>query len=268
MGVVDWKSEPLGPAQAALRVTDAFAALQAGSGDPALGGYRILRPSAVAAPTVRGRGVSTFAVGRLLSVLLAAALGAAALAGPASCPCAPAGGETAGLARFAYAKEAVLVPESSAPAILAAMLVEPAAAKDASAMSTAAIATLPAVARRGSSLTIADGLPPKLETIADAGPPPLRLASASLSDDPPEALPQVVPTPPLLDILATDAKPEHSEHKSQRRHYRRARHFAARHRAKADSASAGGAMTVPRAPRWAQQMYVTPWQSKAFSYSR
>jgi hypothetical protein len=251
--------------QAALGVMDAFAALQAGTrGDPALGGYRIMRPSA-AGPTVRPRRTSMVAIRRHLSVLLAAGLGVAALAGPSSCPCAPAG--AAGLARFAYAKETTLAPEGSAPAISAAMLIEPAAARDASAISTSAIG--PPVPRRGSLLPPADGLPDKLEPITDAGPPPLRIAEVSLSDDPPEALPQVlVQTPSLPDILATDASPEHAAHKSPRRHYRHVRHFAAHHRARAHNASADGATTTLRAPRWAQQMYEKPWESKAFSYSR
>jgi hypothetical protein len=268
MGVVEWKSEPLAPAQAALGVMDAFAALQAGtSADPALGGYRILRPSA-AGPTARTRATPTFAMRRHLSVLLAAGFGVAALAGPASCPCAPAGADAAGLAHFAYAKETALVPES-APAVLAAMLIEPASARDTSAISTSAIAPLPPVPRRGSLLTTADGLPAELEPIADAGPPPLRMAAAPLADDPPEALPQVlVQTPPLPNILATDARPEHPAHTSSRRHYRRARHFAAHHRATAPGDNGGGAPVVLRAPSWAQQMYVTPWQSKAFSYTR
>jgi hypothetical protein len=27
-------------------------------------------------------------------------------------------------------------------------------------------------------------------------------------------------------------------------------------------------MTAQRAPKWAQQMFTTPWQSQAFSYTR
>jgi hypothetical protein len=116
-------------------------------------------------------------------------------------------------------------------------------------------------------------LPTRIEALTDAKPKPIRLAAASPADD------LLIPTLPMVEIETPDAagatavEPEPQAASdtqtarepvvSKRRNRSALR--ARKARSNADPASVA-AKRYARAPRWAQQMFETPWQSKAFSY--
>ncbi len=111
-------------------------------------------------------------------------------------------------------------------------------------------------------------LPAMIEPVSDAGPKPLRLAALSLTDsDIAPTLPAIeVATPPLPEVLAIEAKPDNAAGTHRAHKHTSLRHHARRAAAHKASSYAAGIEKLRRAPRWAQQMYVSPWQSKAFSY--
>jgi len=286
MRVVEYMALPR--AFGVLTGMDDFAALAGGSSaDPAIGGFRIVRPRSALPPRVRARAIRRLARARQhattsLSLLFIAGLALAILAGPSSCLCGPQRADAASLemkgnaallSRFAYTRASAI---ASAPAArkggrlpkLAALLEphEPADAIGTSPISTAAITPLSdarASATRPARLGV---LPTKIETLADAAPKPIRLATAAPVED------SLVPVLPMVEIAtpeAPDAVPVETETTSathQETHHRRA--FAHRHAHNSRTASSYSSPKIVRAPRWAKQMFETPWQSSAFSYIR
>jgi hypothetical protein len=120
-------------------------------------------------------------------------------------------------------------------------------------------------------------LPSKIEQIADAPPLPVRLAAASSveSDVPPTLPVGEVATPPRNEVTATEAderepaatappKVRAAHKRTPARAYRSPVQQAARQKSK----KATDSQLAQRAPRWAQQMFATPWHSQAFSYTR
>ncbi len=291
-----------------LTPMDGFAALDRPlSADAAIGGFRIIRPRPVevAAATVGDTRRSTSArlhASGTLSVLFIGGLALAVLAGPASCPCNSARTDAAsvavasharGLSRFAYTRAAAIDIASDAPAPVElwdapvgtagaadgenrtlpqlAAVIEPDAGT--SPISTSALPRaeddpidklLAAPAHLGA-------LPTGIETLADAAPKPIRLAAAAVDE--------VVPMLPLVEITTpdapevipiesapkaateTDVQPERAKPEPHARRSLRGR------RARAHAARSAYAKLV-REPRWAQQMFETPWQNSAFSYVR
>jgi hypothetical protein len=245
-------------------VMDDFAAPRAGAiADPAFGGYRVMRhrPRANRRP-LRSRpfpafGATRGGTGSFLTLLLAGGLGLAVLAGPASCPCdltgaagaAAASTSKRSAARFAYSPQAENLlggtgrwPSGASP--ISTSAIEPATAH------SAHIGALPAT----------------IEDVSDSAPKPLRLAAVTESDA--ATLPVIeVENPPMPEILAIEAKTGiGAEEKPATHRHKTARHHARGRAVRAANAYAASIDKLRRAPRWAQQMYVTPWQSKAFSY--
>jgi len=275
-----------------LTPMDDFAELRATRAAlPAIGGYRILRPRPVRRPPARSQTLQRLADARLratgfLSVLFIGGLGLAVLAGPANCPChsrLAAAAQTLRdariVSRFAYVKAAAIEADDELPMLSMAALVEPydglgssmGPSMGASPISTSAIA--PASKERARDGAAARervaGFPAEIEALSDAAPKLVRLAAAS----PPE--PDLTPTLPIVEIttpaepevIAVDVKPDRDagpKHTS-RRHSRSA---ARARRARLNAAKATASIKVARAPRWAKQMFETPWQSSAFSYIR
>ena len=116
--------------------------------------------------------------------------------------------------------------------------------------------------------TSAGRLPVKIEEVADAGPEPVRLATASnVETDVPPTLPTIeVAAPPARDVRATNTEREPvAKSRSSKKRVTRAYRTPSALRAK--STKALGEL-APKSPKWAQQMFVTPWQTKAFSYTQ
>lgn len=265
-----------------------FAAIKAaGAAAPRIGGYRVLRPRRVAralAPTIaRAAGARVRATG-FLTVLFVGGLGLAGLAGPASCPCDPAPGASVsaeassgahGLARFAYMREAELVVASASepPELSAAVHEEPAEARPAPISTSAIEPPDKATVHDGYALSRSSGgLPAKIEELADAAPKPIKLAA--LSDGEPAPMPPVVVagTPPIPEVAAVDAvaDPAAERRLGQKRMPSRRRNIATRpprtRSAGLSAPNAGSRVKRGQVPRWAQKMFETPWQTKAFSY--
>jgi len=288
MRVVEYRAGTDVSVAPVLTPMDDFAALRANRAAlPAIGGYRILRPRPVRRPPTRSHTLQRLASARLratgfLSVLFIGGLGLAVLAGPANCPChsrfaaAPETMRDARLAsRFAYVKAAAIDADSELPMLSMATLVESYDALDpsmgASPISTSAIVPPSKEPARGGSAAWSRvaGLPAEIETLSDAAPKLVRLAAAS----PPE--PDLTPTLPIVEmttpaepeVIAVDVKPDQDagpKHTSRRHH----RSAARARRARLNAAKANAPIKVARAPRWAKQMFETPWQSSAFSYIR
>jgi hypothetical protein len=134
-------------------------------------------------------------------------------------------------------------------------------------ISTSALKPLrdvPAVRSDEVPATSAGRLPVKLEEVADAGPEPVRLAAASdVETDVPPTLPAIeVATPPASDITALDTEraPLAANRTKKRRAYRTPTTLRAKSKKQVGEPQ--------RSPKWAQQMFVTPWQTKAFSYTQ
>jgi hypothetical protein len=264
---------------------DDFAELRANRAAlPAIGGYRILRPRPVRRPPTRSQTLQRLAGARLratgfLSVLFIGGLGLAVLAGPANCPChsrlaaAPETLRDARLvSRFAYTKAAAFGTDAELPVLSMAAIVEPDDdLAGTSPISTSAIAPPSKERARDGAAARARvaGFPSEIETLSDAAPKLVRLAAASPAEsDLTPTLPVVEITAPAEpEIVAVDVKPDQNagpKHASRQRN----RAAARARRAKLNAAKATPSMKVARAPRWAQQMYATPWQSSAFSYIR
>lgn len=288
MRVVEYRAGTDASAEAALTPMDDFAALRANRAAlPAIGGYRILRPRPVRRPPAPSRTLQRLASARLratgfLSVLFVGGLGLAVLAGPANCPCharLAAAPETLRdarlLSRFAYMKAAPIDPDAALPMLSMAALVEPyeapGSSMGASPISTSAIAPLGKEPARDADTWRARvaGFPAKIETLSEAAPKLVRLAAASPpEDDLTPTLPVlVITTPAAPEVTAVEVKADQDaapEHASRQRN----RSASRARRAKRKAAKAGASIKVAGAPRWAQQMFDTPWQSSAFSYIR
>jgi hypothetical protein len=272
-----------------VRVLDQFAALNSYASDPtAVGGYRVLSSQRAAqrdtyrtslpAPSVTKRAGTRVRWTGSLSVLFIGGLGLAVLAGPANCPCtsAFAVAKQSSLQRLGYVQNVCMMTErefEAAPAVeLSALstttLLEPEReVAGVSPISTSALKPLrdvPAVRSDEVPATSAGRLPVKLEEVADAGPEPVRLAAASdVETDVPPTLPAIeVATPPASDITALDIEraPLAANRTKKRRAYRTPTTLRAKSKKQVGEPQ--------RSPKWAQQMFVTPWQTKAFSYTQ
>lgn len=306
MRVVESRARREAYAAGAVTPFDDFAALRSGCAAlPAIGGYRILhsRPAVRRAPA-RARHWQRRESARLhasgfLSVLFIGGLGLAILPGPASCLCehrlataaiAEPLRNTRALGRFAYTKASVIGRDHRAtmpadwtnadvtradlglggfalklPKLTTADLVEARGPTNASPISTAAIAPRGELPAQGRSPARVAGFPATMEPLADAAPKPIRLAAASpVADEiaPPSPI-TVMTAPPAPEVEAVEVKPERTHVSTKRRtrtsHARRKRY---------GSAKSTGPKVAQAPPRWAMQMFDTPWQSQAFSYIR
>ena len=288
-------SDTATPAENFLRVLDQFAALRSFRDDAsAVGGYRVLTPKretkhkthrAIAeAPALAARARARIRWTGSLSVLFVGGLGLAVLAGPANCPCSSAVSvaNQSSMSRLGYVQKAALVNtrefalhNAELPTITTAALVEPQESADGvSPITTSALEPprdMPAVKGDDLSATAVGRLPVKIEQVADAVPATIRLAAASIVDsDVPPTVPVIeVAPPPKHDETASERKREPVtksrlvRKRTPMRAYRTPKQQAVN--AKANEADQ---TQVARAPKWAQQMYVMPWQTRAFAYTQ
>ncbi|MEI9899511.1 MAG: hypothetical protein WDN31_04505 [Hyphomicrobium sp.] len=149
-------------------------------------------------------------------------------------------------------------------------------AVDASPITTAALTPAgEAVAtRREESGTIAAlHLREPIVPLADAGPTVQLAAASNIATDMPADLPILeASTPPLKKITARDADAvREAVVQAKPKAQRKQQHVTRAYRtpiAKPVRRGSRDPMLVQRAPRWSQQMYVSPWQTQAFSYTR
>lgn len=299
--------DSIAPADSFLGVLDQFAALRSYRDTSGVGGYRVLAPrgrgnraASRYAPTAAA--LAAIARGRVritgsLAVLFIGGLGLAVLAGPANCPCTAElnVAQRSSLTRLGYIENAHFVSpreniarpsESPAelPAATVAALVEPTenvagvspittsalepSALEPSTLGPSAVKReheIASVARDGVGTVGAGALPVLIEPLSDAGPP-VRLAAASnIESDVTPELPVITAiTPPTKAVVAdADEDAPRAKRKKNLRAYRTPIGKAERH-----GSQPGNEQLVKRAPKWAQQMYVTPWQMQAFSYTR
>lgn len=283
------------PTDGFLGVLDQFAALRTYAGDgPAASGYRMLAPMqrartstrrAYDAPsfaTLAARASARMRMTGFLSVLFVVGLGLAVLAGPANCPCNNVNIAQRTLARMDYVEMALLAaPRESVsrttealPTLSDATLVEPDQnAAGVSPITTSTIELQPSretIAARREELggITARRLPTTIIAASDAGPTVRVAALSGTATDALETLPAIeVETPPTKvtvdDDEPTAAPAPRTQRKRALRAYRTPVSAAGKHAPRKRDVQ-----LVQRAPRWAQQMYVTPWQSQAFSYTR
>ncbi len=286
------------PTDSFVGVLDQFAALRSYSADT-IGGYRVLAPKRreshsrarsaarhVASAAADTLATMTRARARFtgsLAVLFMGGLGLAVLAGPANCPCTTEAqmAQRSSLVRLGYAESAhfdtareAFADQAELPAVTVAALVEP--TENAAGVSPITTSALEpegelAPAKRERLGTVSAGtLPSEIVQVSDAGPT-VRLATAAGTDgDVLPELPMITVTTPskpakvaVADDDDEDAAPR-AKRKKAMRAYRTPVAKSARHVARPGNDQ----FAVKRAPKWAQQMYVTPWQTQAFSYTR
>jgi hypothetical protein len=284
--------DSLNPAESFLRVMDQFASLSSFTSDaPSVGGFRVLssqRPThkkkthrTLARGAMAARGRTRIRWTGSLSVLFVGGLGLAVLAGPANCPCSSvfAVAEQSALSRLGYVQNARMMTErefgaqdAELPELSTAALVEPEqSAAGVSPITTSAL--VPAretAAVQGDDLpaTTTGSLPMKIEQVADSAPAPVRLAvAATVESDVPPTLPTIdVATPATGDVAASDPDREPiAKSRAAKKRITRAYRTPLTLRAKAKKPLGEPAA---RSPKWAQQMFTTPWQTQAFSYTR
>jgi hypothetical protein len=225
---------------------DAFAALRsrapAGS---SIGGYLVLQPAGAARRALSARPLRETGLiestGTLLIGVVAALIVCAFFRGPASAPHA---------SRLAYAQGAPLTG-AGADGTLAAIVLDEAPA-------TPAPSAPSAVHRAGPPPLRAF---PAAEVVADT-PPAVQLAMAPLPDELAAVPPETVPAVAVPDAESTRAAASYRAAKTAHGHLRHVRLY------RASSKTLEQANSERRPPPWAQQMYETPWQSKAFAYAR
>jgi hypothetical protein len=279
------------PTDSFVGVLDQFASLSSYSSEATtVGGYRLLSSrrtaarkthrSAATAGTARG-GARIRWTGSL-SVLFIGGLGLAVLAGPANCPCSSAFAvaEQSSLARLGYVQNAHMVaeremvqPDAELPALSSAALIEPEeSAAGVSPITTSALEPsreATAVTSEVLPATSSARVPAKIEQLADAGAENIKLAAASdVTTDVPPTLPTIeVATPPEDRVETAPAPTRKSVDKARNakkralRAYRTSNEVTLRAKAKTQVGD-----PTKQAPKWAQQMFVNPWQSRAFSY--
>jgi hypothetical protein len=276
MRVVEYRSEADASAEAVLTPMDDFAALRANRAAlPAISGYRILRPRPVRRPAAPSQTLQRLAGARLratgfLSVLFFGGLGLAVLAGPANCPChsrlaaAPETlRDTRLVSRFAYVKAAAINADPELPMLSMAALVEPGDTITTS-MATSPISTsaLPPPKLESARARVA-GFPAAIEALPAAAPKLVRLAAVSPPED------DLTPTLPVVEVTTpAEVIKVEPDQDSRPKHASRQRNRNAARRARINAAKAKASTKVAQAPRWARQMFDTPWQSSAFSYIR
>lgn len=288
MGAVSSEFDRINPTDSFLGVLDEFAALRSYSNEPSVGGYRVLtskgnskRPAAARAPRAAAA-LARIARARVrvtgsLAVLFIGSLGLAVLAGPANCPCSldASLAQRSSLMRLGYVENSDFVStreemarEPELPTLSVAAVVEPVeSVTGVSPITTSALVPsqeVPAMKREALGAVSAGRLPP-IEPLADAGPT-VRLAAASnIENDVSPELPVITVQTPPDKIVASSADDEKPRVKRKRalRAYRTPIAKSER-----QGTRPGDEQIVKRAPKWAQQMYVTPWQMQAFSYTR
>lgn len=296
MRAVSSEFDNVTPTDSFLGVLDQFAALRTySSAVPNAAGYRVLSPKLrqmarkpVRAPELTSAAVAALARARMqltgfLSVLFVGGLGLAVLAGPASCPCSiPANlADHAVAERLGYVQNAnyvstreELARATDLPALGAATLVEP----DANDANVSPITTSALEPAHDATIAASDEVPGAIASrrlpstilpVADAGPTIEVAAASNIENDVPPTLPVIeVSTPAKREIVASDDD-ETSPAAKPRPHRKRAVVRAYRTPiSKVAKSGPKNEQLVQRAPRWAQQMYVTPWQTQAFSYTR
>ena len=290
------ESENGAPGDSFLRVLDQFAALHTyASSTPTTGGYRVLggtqratrkasKPSFTRRVAVRpATAGARMRLTGSLSVLFIGGLGLAVLAGPASCPCSSTFAQQASLDRLGYVQNAAFMNASEAPAIApervafsdTEFLGPETSATGISPITTSALEPAHAaqVAAADAGATNAVGpLPSSIQRVSEAKPETVKLAAATIveSDVIPEVPVAEVAAPPMPSVTAVEAEHEVAPKTAARTPRKRAAVRAYRTPTKqaSRSNSPSDAMTAQRAPKWAQQMFTTPWQSQAFSYTR
>ena len=275
---------------------DQFAALHTyTSATPTTGGYRVLggarqtsrkRSKPSLARRIGVRPATAGARMRLtgsLSVLFIGGLGLAVLAGPASCPCSSTFAGQASLKRLDYVQSAAFMNASEAPAIApervafseTGFLGPDTSATGISPITTSALEpthAAPAPAAEAGATKPLGPLPSGIEHVSEATPETVKLAAATVVEtDAIRELPVAeVEAPPMPSVTAVEAEREVAPKTSVRTLRKRATTRA--YRTPMNQASrpknSNDAMTAKRAPKWAQQMFTTPWQSQAFSYTR
>lgn len=290
------------PTDSFVGVLDQFAALRSYSSD-GVGGYRVLarkrpekhtaarRLASTAAETLSAMSRSLSALPRArvhltgsLSVLFMCGLGLAVLAGPANCPCTADAqmAETSSMMRLGYVENAHFVSthddiaaSAELPTSTVAALVEPSEnVTGESPITTSALvpaAEVVTAKREGLSTLSAGKLPARIEPLADAGPT-VRVAAMTsdegdIESDLAPALPVILARTPPAKIVAqadNDDAPRVKRKKNLRAYRTPVAKSAKQHAAR----NGEDQFAVKRAPKWAQQMYVTPWQTQAFSYQR
>lgn len=284
--------ESTGPADSFLGVLDQFAALRSYSDEPAVGGYRVLSAKRASkrfaaprlAPTA-AKALAAAASARLrltgsLSILFIGGLGLAVLAGPANCPCSVEMdvAQRSSLTRLGYVDNARFVSEVTSqqelPTLATAALVEPGeSAAGVSPITTSALEPAPeiaAVKRDGFGAVSAGTLPTRIEPLSDAGPT-VRVAAAGsaagVESDVAPVLPVITATTPPAKVAVTDDDDDEEVPRAKRRKNLRAYRTPVG-KSERHAQRPSDEQLVKRAPKWAQQMYVTPWQMQAFSYTR
>ncbi len=279
--------------QSFAKVLDQFAALRSYANAPAsIGGYRVLRPRQEAGAAKLSPALAALARARLritgfLSVIFVGGLGLAVLAGPANCPCL---GEFAAatehtspprrddVSRFAYMQPAAVIAAGELaahfagelPMLSTASLLDPDETIGVSPISTSATGPsrdAPAQASDDLAPARVGRLPLKIEQLVDVAPTTIRLAAANVESD---ALPTLaavtVDTPAIPEVVAVEAERAHAgkTHTSRGRVAAKAKMH--RNGTHASKEQVTGSKVPGQVPRWAQQMFETPWQTKAFSY--
>lgn len=282
------------PTDRFARVLDQFASLSDYSSDATtVGGYRVLpsqRPAlrkthrSASTATAPARSGARVRWTGSLSVLFIGGLGLAVLAGPASCPCSSAFtvAEQSSLVRLGYVQNAhimaqreILQSDAELPVLSTAALIEPEeSAIGVSPITTSALEPsreTAAIASEVLPATRAPRLPANIEQLADAGPENIKLAAASdVTTDVPPTLPTIEVAAPPGDSVEPAPSPKRksgdkvrSAKKRALRAYRTSNDVTLRAKAKTQVGD-----PTKQAPRWAQQMFITPWQSRAFSYTQ
>jgi hypothetical protein len=276
--------------------------------DPAIGGFRILRSQPLARPARSRLARRKFSAARLpatgfLSVLLVGGFALAVLAGPANCPCGYP--EAAGLAktdagarlisRLAYSRESMVdlservrarasTPDAAPPGrtSLPKLLTVAALDTDVSlsgtvrpdSVSPISTAAIPAVetpkARPFAAPQRLGLLPAEFENLTDTTPGSIKVAAATPADG---ELRSMLPTVELDAIVVEPARKPKREAKRVRydtNTQRASTKTTTKRRAAKAAASSrlSRRAAARRAPRWSQQLYANPWQTKAFSYLR
>lgn len=298
MRAISSEFDSVTPTDSFLGVLDQFAALRSySSATPDGAGYRVLSPKAtrettrtrrrrIATPELSAVAIAALARARLrltgfLSVMFIGGLGLAVLAGPATCPSCTgtfsvadrAASERLGYienTNFISTREHVARSEEL-PVLGAAALLEPEpseARKSPITTSSLEPAREAIAASEAAPSAIAAGrLPVKITPVADAGPTIQLAAASNIESDVAPTLPLIeVTTPTKRVIAANDDDDDHAA--KSRQHRKRAIRAYRTPVAKNIRPGRKNEQLVQRAPRWAQQMYVTPWQTQAFSYTR
>jgi hypothetical protein len=290
---IDAKGVTGNPTESFLRVLDQFASLRTyPGGAPAVGGYRVLpaqreraRTPVLHSPSIAALGRARMRLTGFLSVLFVGGLGLAVLAGPANCPCSSAYtvADQPQLSRLGYVRNAVMMTtrefasrDAELPPLSTAALIEPNEnAVGESPINTSALKPsreLPSLRADDLAATTVSRLPVEIEQLADAAPATIKLAAASIVES--DVLPMLpvieAQTAPISGVIANERnrEPPTKARSARKRTSTRAYRSPMQQLARAKSKQPGAQQVAQTAPRWAQQMFVNPWQSKAFSYTQ